>query len=389
MQGGKKVNLYLISYSEIGLKGENRWFFEDTLVKRIKEALKDFEDVNISKTHGRIYLKVKAPKEEVLKRLRKVFGINTTAVAFESDLDLEKIKETVIQALMGADLNGKTFKIESRRANKAFPLSSIELNRILGEHVLKNFQGLKVDVHNPQVVVHIEIREKAYVYCEKIPGPGGLPVGTSGKALLLLSGGIDSPVAGYLMMKRGATLEAVYFHSFPFTSDRAKEKVIKLCKVLAEYGGQIVLHVVNFTEVIKELAEKCPNDYLTIMMRRMMVRVAEQIAKKVGAKVLVTGESLGQVASQTMESIVAVDEAASMPILRPLIGFDKVEIIDLSKKIGTYEISIEPYADCCTIFVPKKPETKPKLHKVKQFEENLNLEKLVEHALAETEVIKI
>ncbi|AEH51477.1 tRNA uracil 4-sulfurtransferase ThiI [Pseudothermotoga thermarum] len=383
------MNLYLISYSEIGLKGENRWFFEDTLVKRIKEALKDFEDVNISKTHGRIYLKVKAPKEEVLKRLRKVFGINTTAVAFESDLDLEKIKETVIQALMGADLNGKTFKIESRRANKAFPLSSIELNRILGEHVLKNFQGLKVDVHNPQVVVHIEIREKAYVYCEKIPGPGGLPVGTSGKALLLLSGGIDSPVAGYLMMKRGATLEAVYFHSFPFTSDRAKEKVIKLCKVLAEYGGQIVLHVVNFTEVIKELAEKCPNDYLTIMMRRMMVRVAEQIAKKVGAKVLVTGESLGQVASQTMESIVAVDEAASMPILRPLIGFDKVEIIDLSKKIGTYEISIEPYADCCTIFVPKKPETKPKLHKVKQFEENLNLEKLVEHALAETEVIKI
>ncbi len=383
------MGLYLISYAEIGLKGQNRWFFENTLIKRVKEVLASLGDLRIAKTRGRIYVETEAERENVLERLQKVFGIKSVAWALKCELDIEQIKEAAVEVLRQTDLTGKTFKIECRRPSKAFPYSSIQVNRILGEHVLKAFPDLKVDVHKPEITIYVEIREKVYVYLDKAPGPGGLPVGTNGKALLLLSGGIDSPVAGYLMMKRGANLEAVYFHSFPFTSDRAKEKVIKLCKVLSEYGGSIVLHVVNFTDVIKELAEKCPNDYLTIMMRRMMVRVGEQIAKKVGAKALVTGESLGQVASQTMESIMVVDEAANVPILRPLIGFDKMEIIDISKKIGTYEISIEPYADCCTVFVPKNPVTKPKLYNVRRYEEKLEIEKLVEQALTKTESMEI
>ncbi len=381
------MNLYLVSYAEIGLKGANRWFFEDTLIRRIREVLNRFETVRVRKTRGRIYVETNAPRQEVLMRLRKVFGIKAIALSLQCELDLESIKNAAVNVLSEMHLEGKTFKIECRRPNKSFPYDSLQVNKIVGEHVLKNFPGLRVDVHNPDITVHVEIREKAFVYCEKAPGPGGLPVGTNGKALLLLSGGIDSPVAGYLMMKRGAKVDAIYFHSFPFTSDRAKEKVIRLCKILSEYNGETSLFVVNFTDVIKELADKCPNDYLTIMMRRMMIRISEQIAKKINAKALVTGESLGQVASQTMESIVSIDDAAKVPILRPLIGFDKTEIIDIAKRIGTYEISIEPYADCCSIFVPKNPETKPRLYNIHKYEEKLDIDRLIEQGISNLEIV--
>jgi thiamine biosynthesis protein ThiI len=248
---------------------------------------------------------------------------------------------------------------------------------------------LKVDVHHPDIEVEVEIRERGFVYCERIPGPGGLPLGCNGRAVLLLSGGIDSPVAGYMMMKRGVEIEPVYFHSFPFTSDRAREKVIDLCKVLAEYSGRMRLHVVNFTDVLKELGEKGPDELLTILMRRMMVRISQEIAARVGAKALITGESVGQVASQTMEALIATNEVAKMPVFRPVIGFDKVEIMDLAKKIGTYDISIEPYADCCTVFVPEHPKTRPELEGVHEAEEKFDIEELTKTGLRDVEVIEV
>jgi thiamine biosynthesis protein ThiI len=287
------------------------------------------------------------------------------------------------------DYRGKTFKVETRRPNKSFPLKSPEISREVGAHLLRNLKDLKVDVHNPDIEVDVEVRERAFVYCERIPGPGGLPVGSNGRAVLLLSGGIDSPVAGYMVMKRGVEIVPVYFHSFPFTSDRAREKVVDLCRVLAGYSGKIRLHVVNFTDVLKELGGKSPNEFLTILMRRMMVRISQEIAGKVGAKALVTGENLGQVASQTMEALNATNEVARMPIFRPLIGFDKVEIMDLAKKIGTYDISIEPYADCCSVFVPEHPRTRPRLSDVHEAESGLDIERLTEWGLKDVEVIEI
>ena len=286
----------------------------------------------------------------------KVFGIVYISPAISCENDMDKIKETALEVMKSRNYSGKTFKVETRRPNKAFPLKSPEVSREVGAHVLRNLENLKVDVHNPQIRLDVEIREKAFIYCERVPGPGGLPLGCNGKAVLLLSGGIDSPVAAYMLMKRGVEVEPVYFHSFPFTSDRAKQKVIDLCKVLAGYSGGIRLHVVNFTEVLKQLSQNTPNEFLTILMRRMMVRISQQVAEKIGAKALVTGESLGQVASQTLEALSATNEVATIPIFRPLIGFDKVEIMDLAKKINTYDISIEPYADCCTVFVPEHPK---------------------------------
>ena len=344
-------SLYLISFGEIALKGENRPFFERILMQRIKQALRPYdENMRLQKTHGRIYCFTKASREEVLNSLEKVFGIVYISPAISCENHMDQIKQTALEVMKSQNYAGKTFKVETRRPNKSFPLKSPEVSREAGAHLLRNLEGLKVDVHKPEIQLDIEIREKTFIYCEKVPGPGGLPLGCNGKAMLLLSGGIDSPVAAYMLMKRGVEIEPIYFHSFPFTSDRAKEKVIDLCRVLVEYSGHMRLHVVNFTEALKELGEKTPDDFLTIMMRRMMVRIAQKTAESVGAKALVTGESLGQVASQTLEALVATNEVATMPIFRPLIGFDKIEIMDLAKKIGTYDISIEPYADCCTVF---------------------------------------
>ncbi|HHV18581.1 MAG TPA: tRNA 4-thiouridine(8) synthase ThiI [Thermoanaerobacterales bacterium] len=383
-------SLYLISFGEIALKGENRPFFERILMQRIKQALRPYdENMRLQKTHGRIYCFTKASREEVLNSLEKVFGIVYISPAISCENHMDQIKQTALEVMKSQNYAGKTFKVETRRPNKSFPLKSPEVSREAGAHLLRNLEGLKVDVHKPEIQLDIEIREKTFIYCEKVPGPGGLPLGCNGKAMLLLSGGIDSPVAAYMLMKRGVEIEPIYFHSFPFTSDRAKEKVIDLCRVLVEYSGHMRLHVVNFTEALKELGEKTPDDFLTIMMRRMMVRIAQKTAESVGAKALVTGESLGQVASQTLEALVATNEVATMPIFRPLIGFDKIEIMDLAKKIGTYDISIEPYADCCTVFVPEHPKARPNISGVHEAERGLKVEKLTELGLKDIEIIDV
>ncbi|AEE91738.1 putative tRNA sulfurtransferase [Tepidanaerobacter acetatoxydans Re1] len=383
-------SLYLISFGEIALKGGNRPFFERILMQRIKQALRPYdENVRLQKTHGRIYCFTKAPREKVINALKKVFGIVYISPVLSCENDLEQIKRAALEVVKGQKFEGKTFKVETRRPNKSFPLKSPEVSREVGAYILSNLGNLKVDVHNPQIRVDIEIREKAFVYCERVPGPGGLPLGCNGKAVLLLSGGIDSPVAAYMLMKRGVEIEPVYFHSFPFTSDRAKEKVIELCRVLAGYSGQMRLHVVNFTEVLKQISKNTPDEFLTIIMRRMMIRIAQEIAENVGAKALVTGESLGQVASQTMEALVATNEVATMPIFRPLIGCDKIEIMDIAKKIGTYDISIEPYADCCTVFVPQHPKTRPNLLSVQKAESGVDIKKLTEIGLTDIEIIDV
>lgn len=383
-------DLYLIRYGEIALKGENRPFFEKTLVKRIEDALRKFNNVKINRTHGRIFCYVDGPKAEVVNALSKVFGIVAINPAKSTDLSMEAIGCAALEVIKSVNFKGKTFKVETRRPNKSFPLKSPEISRRIGAHILKNLDGhLEVDVHNPQIQVNVEVRDKAYIYCEEVRGLGGLPVGCNGKAVLMLSGGIDSPVAGYMIAKRGVQIEPVYFHSFPFTSDRAKEKVVDLCKVLVQYTGRINLHVVNFTEVLKELGEKGKDEYITLLMRRMMVRVSQEIAHRVNAKALITGESLGQVASQTIEALNSTSEVAKMSIFRPLIGFDKREIVEIARKIGTYEISIKPYADCCTIFVPEHPKIKPSISKVHEVEKVFDIDKLVKNALSDVETIEI
>ncbi len=383
--------IFLISYSEIGLKGENRPFFEKILVKNIKRSLNKFNNLTVERTHGRIYVKVEGNADEVTDRLSKVFGIAHICPALTTELDLEQINTTALELLKEYEnYSGKTFKVETRRANKSFPYTSPETSKLVGGYILTNTDdGLKVDVKTPEILINIEIREKVYVYLEKNPGLRGLPIGVSGKALLLLSGGIDSPVAGWMTMKRGVEISAIYYHSFPFTSDRAKEKVIDLCRILSEYSGSLKLFVVDFTDVLKVLNKDIPSKYLTISMRRMMIKIAEKVAIEEGALSLITGESIGQVASQTLESIAASDAATSLPIIRPLITFDKEEIIDISNKIGTYNISTRPYEDCCTVFVPKHPKTRPSLDEVKLAEKNLDYEKLVENALNRIEIINI
>ncbi|HHX24682.1 MAG TPA: tRNA 4-thiouridine(8) synthase ThiI [Thermoanaerobacterales bacterium] len=383
-------NIYLISFGEIALKGENRPFFERILMQRIRKALKPVDEkAKLQKTHGRIYCFSEAPQEKVLDCLKRVFGIVYISPAKSCELTIEQVQETALEVMKSQDYKGKTFKVETRRPNKSFPMKSPEISREVGAYILKNLNNLKVDVHAPQIQLDVEIREKAFVYSERVPGPGGLPLGCNGKAMLLLSGGIDSPVAAYMLMKRGVEIEPIYFHSFPFTSDRAKEKVIELCKILSGYSGNMRLHVVNFTEVLKELGENTPNEFLTILMRRMMVRIAQETAKKIGAQALVTGESLGQVASQTIEALAATNEVATMPIFRPLIGLDKIEIMDTARKVGTYDISIQPYADCCTVFVPAHPKTRPNLNAVNEAEQNINPIIMTEQGLKDMEIVDI
>ncbi|NPV43241.1 MAG: tRNA 4-thiouridine(8) synthase ThiI [Firmicutes bacterium] len=380
--------VYLISYSEIGLKGENRPFFERTLVSNIRRALKDIPGLEIERFHGRIYVKAEGDLKEIRDRLVKIFGIAYISPALRTHPDLDEIKRGALILLQEhKEYNGKTFKVETRRPNKSFPLTSPEVSKVVGAHILKSLNGLKVDVRDPDILVNIEIREKAYIYWEKIPGLRGLPVGVSGKALLLLSGGIDSPVAGWMTMKRGVKIQAIYFHTFPFTSDRAKEKVVDLCRVLSIYNSPIILHVVNFTEVLKVLQKETPSEFLTILMRRMMLRIAERVALKENALGLVTGESIGQVASQTMESLAATNKVADIPIIRPLIAFDKDEIIEKARRIGTYEISIRPYEDCCTVFVPQHPKTRPSLKDVEAAERDLDVDNLVEEGLKRVDII--
>lgn len=385
---------FLIKYAEIGTKGKNRYMFEDALMKQIRYALKDVDGIfEVTKESGRIYVKADGAYDydDTIEAIKRVFGIADICpmVQFD-DKDYENLKKRVVEYMdqMYPDKN-LTFKVVARRGDKQYPVNSEQMNRDLGEAVLEAFPQMRVDVHNPSVLLRVEVRQKVNLFSVIIPGPGGMPVGTNGRAMLLLSGGIDSPVAGYMIAKRGVKIDAVYFHAPPYTSDRAKQKVVDLANLVARYAGPMTLHVVNFTDIQLYIYDKCPHEELTILMRRYMMRIAQTIAERTGSIGLITGESIGQVASQTLQSLAATNEVCTMPVFRPVIGFDKQEIVDVSEKIGTYETSILPYEDCCTIFVAKHPVTKPNINVIHSSERHLSekIDALVETALVTAEEI--
>ena len=387
---------FLIKYGEIGIKGKNRYLFEDALVNQIKHTLKGVEgSFKVTKEQGRIYIEAQESFdfEETTEALQRVFGIvGICPVVILEDEGFEKLAEDVVAYLKRQYPEGnKTFKVHARRARKTYPMESMVINSEMGGRILEACPGMRVDVHNPDIMLNIEIRQKIYVYSEVIPGPGGMPIGTNGKSMLLLSGGIDSPVAGYMVAKRGVKIDAVYFHAPPYTSERAKQKVVDLAKKVSRYTGPIYLYVVNFTDIQLYIYEKCPHDELTIIMRRYMMRIAERIAEKTGSLGLITGESIGQVASQTVHSLAATNEVCTMPVFRPLIAFDKEDIVNISKKIDTYETSIQPFEDCCTIFVAKHPVTKPNVNIIKRSETNLaeKIDAMVDEAIESAELIVV
>lgn len=384
---------FLIKYAEIGIKGKNRYIFENALRDQIKNALKNLGDYLVTKEQGRIY--IECPDgydyQDTVEALKRVFGIvQICPVMIVDTIEWEPLTQAVGDYVEEryTDKNF-TFKMEAKRSDKKYPMTSPEICIEMGAYLLRRFPEMKVDVHNPSVRIMVEVRNKSYVYSEIIPGPGGMPVGTNGKAMLLLSGGIDSPVAGYMISKRGVTIDAVYFHAPPYTSERAKEKVVDLARLISKYTGPIKLHVINFTEIQLYIYEKCPHEELTIIMRRYMMKIAEKIAEDSGCLGLITGESIGQVASQTLHSLSATNEVCTMPVYRPLIAFDKQDIVDIAEKINTYETSILPYEDCCTIFVAKHPVTKPSLKVIRYSERALEekIEEMVAEALNTKEVI--
>ena len=387
---------FLIKYAEIAIKGKNRYLFEDALVSQMNHALKKVDGTfRIRKEQGRIYIEMDGEYDydEAVEALKCVFGIvGICPVVILEDEGFDKLAEEVIQHIDEAYPDKHfTFKVNARRARKNYPLESMEINAQLGERILNAFPETRVDVHKPEVVINVEIRNQINVYSTVIPGPGGMPVGTNGKAMLLLSGGIDSPVAGYMIAKRGVTIDATYFHAPPYTSERAKQKVVDLAKIVAKYSGPINLHVVNFTDIQLYIYEQCPHEELTIIMRRYMMKLAEHFAKENKCLGLITGESIGQVASQTMQSLAATNEVCTMPVYRPLIGFDKQEIVEISEKIDAYETSILPFEDCCTIFVAKHPVTKPSLNVIHNDEKKLSekIDELMQKAIDTVEVIHI
>lgn len=387
---------FLIKYAEIAIKGKNRYLFEDALVSQINHALKKVDGkFRVRKEQGRIYVDTEGEYDydEVIGALKCVFGIvGICPVVLVDDEGFERLVDEVLAYIdsVYADKHF-TFKVNARRARKNYPLESMEINAKLGEKILEAFPETRVDVHHPKVVLNIEIRNQINIYSIIVPGPGGMPVGTNGKAMLLLSGGIDSPVAGYMIAKRGVAIDATYFHAPPYTSERAKQKVVDLAKIVAKYSGPINLHVVNFTDIQLYIYERCPHEELTIIMRRYMMRLAEHFAKENKCLGLITGESIGQVASQTMQSLAATNEVCTMPVYRPLIGFDKQEIVEVSEKIDAYETSILPYEDCCTIFVAKHPVTKPSLNVIHNDEKKLSekIDALMQEAIDTVEVIHI
>ena len=387
---------FLIKYAEIAIKGKNRYLFEDALVHNISYQLKNVDGTfHVRKENGRIYVETEGEYDydETVTALQRVFGIvGICPVILVEDEGFDRLAEEVIRHVDETypDKNF-TFKVNARRARKNYPMNSMEINAAIGEKLLEAFPELKVDVHHPQVLVNIEIRPMINIYSIELPGPGGMPLGTAGKAMLLLSGGIDSPVAGYMISKRGVTIDATYFHAPPYTSERAKQKVVDLAKKVARYSGPINLHVVNFTDIQLAIYEKCPHDELTIIMRRYMMKIAEHFAYENKCLGLITGESIGQVASQTMQSLAATNEVCTMPVYRPLIALDKQDIVEIAEKIDTYETSIQPFEDCCTIFVAKHPVTKPNLKYIKKSEENLNdcIEELMKKAIETVETIHV
>lgn len=378
--------LLMVKYApEIFLKGLNKGSFERKLKKNIEKVLADVKYELITDS-GRWFI-YSENLEKVVEKVKKVFGIAEVCVVSQIERDFNLICEEALRQI--SESGYKTFKVETNRANKSFPGTSQEISSKVGAYILSNIENIQVDVHNPECILNVEIREDAYVYSKRIKAVGGMPYETNGSTLLLLSGGIDSPVAGYLMARRGVKIHAVYFHSHPYTSERAKDKVKELARLLREYTGSLRLFVVPFTDIQMEIIEKCPEDELTIIMRRFMAAIANNLAEKHKIHSLTTGESIGQVASQTMEGLVVSSDAASIPIFRPLIAMDKVDIMDIARQIGTYETSILPYEDCCTIFVPKHPKTKPILGLIKNSESKLDVEKLINDSVENAEIIDI
>jgi len=381
----------LVRYGEIILKGLNRPIFEDALVRNIRHRLRNEGEYKIYKSQATIYIEPKEGDDQtdrIHEKLKKIFGIVSIVVAYKTDKSMEGIYSIIPESIGDVLKNAKTFKVEAKRSDKKFPLKSPQICEEVGGFILDNYPHLTVDVHNPEVVVHAEIRDdNAFVHTGREKGIGGMPVGTGGKAALLLSGGIDSPVAGYMIGKRGVALEAIHFFSYPYTSDRAKDKVIKLAGIVSEYVGKIKVHVVPFTEIQVQIRDKCPEEYLTLIMRRFMMEISERIARENGCDALITGENLGQVASQTMLALGVTNDAVDMPVFRPLIGLDKNDIVEMAREIGTFDTSILPYEDCCTVFTPKRPATKPRLEKVIKYQQLLDCEKLIEDAIAGVETI--
>ena len=391
-----KYKAFLIKYAEIGIKGKNRYVFEDALCDRVAEKLAKVADgFEVVREQGR--LKVNCPDvydyDEAIEQMKKVFGVYEICPAYViEDASWDSLTKGVGEYVGERYGNiPHTFKVEARRSDKSYPITSPQICADMGEYILNNFSEFKVDVHNPEILLYVEIRNYAYVYSDKVKGLGGMPVGANGHAMLLLSGGIDSPVAGYMVSKRGVTIDAVYFHAPPYTSERAKQKVVDLAKLISVYTGPIRLHVVNFTDIQLAIIDKCPRDELTIIMRRYMMRIAEHFAYEKKCQALITGESIGQVASQTPQSLIATNAVCTLPVYRPLIAFDKQDIVDIAEKINTYETSIQPYEDCCTIFVAKHPVTKPYLNIIERSEKKLTgtIEALVEKAINETEIIEV
>ena len=387
---------FLIKYSEIGVKGKNRYVFEDALVRQIKRALDNVEGhFIVKKQSGRVFVSVEGEYDydEAVDALQHVFGISAICpTVVVPDEGFDKLAEAVVK-YVDEEFEDKnfSFKVFGRRANKQYPMTSMEVAAEVGARLLDAFPEMSVDVHNPDRIIYVEVRENIAIYSTEIPGPHGMPVGTAGKAMLLLSGGIDSPVAGYMISKRGVTLSATYFHAPPYTSEQAKQKVVDLAKLVAKYSGPIDLHIVNFTDIQLYIYQQCAHEELTIIMRRYMMRLAEYFAKENDCIGLVTGESIGQVASQTMQSLNCTNAVCSLPVYRPLIAFDKQDIVDISEKIDTYETSILPYEDCCTIFVAKHPVTKPKLEAIEKHEHLLDekIDELMQAAIDSVEIIKV
>lgn len=387
-------NIFIVRCGEVALKGMNKPYFEKMLVNRIKKLLKKFDNVEAYRHEGLIFVRAdkKHDPEMIIGEISKVFGVASISPALECESELNSIGDAAVALMMDLiEKKGiKTFKVDAKRADKNFPVKSPEIARIIGAKVLVGCKVLKVDVHNPDCVLFVDLRkDKSYVFEQKISGFGGLPLGTNGKGMVLLSGGIDSPVAAWMMAKRGMLIEAVHFHSYPYTSQRAQEKVEGLARIIAQYCGRFKMNVINLLPIQEQIVENCPEEETTILVRRFMMRIAEKVAQKSGCTMLITGENLGQVASQTAEALVVTDATVKMPVMRPLIALDKVDIIQKAKDIGTFETSIMPYEDCCTVFLPKHPATKPKLEKILESESKLDVDALVEAAVEKMEIIDI
>jgi len=385
------TNMIIVKVGELHLKGLNRPYFEKTLINNIKNAMADFEDMKITISQSRIFAYNIPPVRlnEALERMSKIFGIHALSPAREFEKSLEAVIENTVDMLKCANIKTGTFKVHARRSDKRFPMQSPEIAARVGEGILEALPDMRVDLHKPDRTIEVEIREQAYVYFEDVAAVGGLPLGTNGRAALLLSGGIDSPVAGYMVAKRGVQLDGVHFYSFPHTSERAKEKVFELAQELCAYTSRLSVFIVPFTHIQEEIYDKCPDQFMTILTRRFMMKISEIIARLRNCGALITGESIGQVASQTMESLIVTDNAVNLPVFRPCIGMDKLEIMDIANKINTFETSILPYEDCCTVFTPRHPSTKPKLNEVLEAEALLDCDRLIREALEMTERIDI